>query len=171
MGTTAEVYLNWGLSTIQAGVHTDQGSVVLEGRSWESELIQTGPGAYHVLCQGRSIRLTALQAGPGLLRFQANGTIFQFPVYTKAEWIVNQMETKVPPRPRKATNLYAPMPGLVLQVLAMEGQQLEAGDPLLVLESMKMENVLRCSESVQIAQIRVTPGQTVDKGQALINFR
>ena len=63
------------------------------------------------------------------------------------------------------------MPGLVLQVLAMEGQQLEAGDPLLVLESMKMENVLRCSESVQIAQIRVTPGQTVDKGQALINFR
>ena len=46
-------------------------------------------------------------------------------------------------RVRKVNQLKAPMPGLVVRILVEEGQTIKAGEPLLVLEAMKMENVFK----------------------------
>jgi biotin carboxyl carrier protein len=71
---------------------------------------------------------------------------------------------------RKQTALKAPIPGLVLKVMVSEGLSVQAGDPLLVLESMKMENVLRTQSSCTVVSLGVQPGETVEKGQVLIKF-
>ncbi|MFM7700733.1 MAG: acetyl-CoA carboxylase biotin carboxyl carrier protein subunit, partial [Bacteroidota bacterium] len=71
---------------------------------------------------------------------------------------------------RKQTALKAPMPGLVLRVLVTEGQLLQAGDPILVLESMKMENVLRAQSDSTVISLVIKPGEAVEKGQILVNF-
>lgn len=64
----------------------------------------------------------------------------------------------------------APMPGLVVRVEVGEGQRVEAGAGLVVVEAMKMENELRAPRPGVVARIHVKPGQTVDKGVPLVTL-
>jgi pyruvate carboxylase subunit B len=66
--------------------------------------------------------------------------------------------------------LMAPMPGLIVRVLVEEGAEVAAGQPLVVMEAMKMENELRSPAAGRIAKIRAVPGTAVDKGALLIEL-
>ena len=61
----------------------------------------------------------------------------------------------------------APMPGKIVKVVVEEGQSVKAGDVLLVLEAMKIENEIVATKSGTIAQIVVAKGATVDTGAPL----
>jgi len=69
-----------------------------------------------------------------------------------------------------AREVKAPMPGLVLGISITEGQEVHKGDNLLVLEAMKMENMLKSSTGGIIKKIYVTKGDKVEKNQVLIEF-
>lgn len=64
----------------------------------------------------------------------------------------------------------APMPGLVARVLVEPGSPVAAGAGVLVLEAMKMENELRTTAAGVVAAIRVSAGETVEKGQVLVEL-
>ena len=64
--------------------------------------------------------------------------------------------------------ILAPMPGLVLKVEVEVGQAVRAGQGVVVVEAMKMENELKAPADGVVASIAVQPGQTVDKGATLI---
>lgn len=64
----------------------------------------------------------------------------------------------------------APMPGKVVKLPVTEGQQVETGDVLVVLEAMKMETALRAESPATVRQIRVTLGQMVDHGAVLLEL-
>jgi acetyl/propionyl-CoA carboxylase alpha subunit len=66
--------------------------------------------------------------------------------------------------------LVAPMPGLVLSVLVSDGDPVDAGQPLLVLEAMKMENELRAEKKATVKSVQVQAGDAVTKAQVLIEF-
>jgi biotin carboxyl carrier protein len=70
----------------------------------------------------------------------------------------------------KVNEVKAPMPGLVLRALVEAGDQVKKGDSLLVLEAMKMENVIKSPVDAEIAKIVVKQGQAVEKNQVLIQF-
>jgi len=69
---------------------------------------------------------------------------------------------------RKVNDLKAPMPGLVLKVLVEPGQAIKKGDPVLILEAMKMENVFKAAADAVVKAIKVNPGTAVEKGEVLI---
>lgn len=69
-----------------------------------------------------------------------------------------------------APEIDAPMPGKVLKVMVAEGQAVEAGDALVVLEAMKMETTLYAESSAIVRKICVTPGQMVEHGARLIEL-
>lgn len=69
-----------------------------------------------------------------------------------------------------AADLKAPMPGLVLDVRVGPGDRVVAGDSLLVLEAMKMENELRAEADALVEAVSVSAGEAVTKGQVLIRF-
>lgn len=71
---------------------------------------------------------------------------------------------------KKVNHLKSPMPGLVLKVIAKVGDLVKQGEPLLVLEAMKMENVFKAPSDVVIKSIDVTEKQAVEKGELLISF-
>jgi len=71
---------------------------------------------------------------------------------------------------QKIGSLKAPMPGLLIDIKVTEGQTVQKGDTLLVLEAMKMENVLKAPTDGIIKTIKVRKGENVDKGQVLIIF-
>ena len=64
-------------------------------------------------------------------------------------------------------DLKAPMPGLVVKVLVSAGQEVSAGQPLVVLQAMKMENELSLPGGGTVSAVGVAEGQTVDAGQVL----
>ena len=64
--------------------------------------------------------------------------------------------------------LKAPMPGLVVKVLCEPGQQVEAGQALVVLQAMKMENELSLPRGGTVSQVAAQAGQTVDQGAVLV---
>lgn len=64
----------------------------------------------------------------------------------------------------------APIPGRIAGVRVIDGQAVEAGEPLLTLEAMKMENVVRAPRAGTIARVAVGAGQTVELGDALVEL-
>jgi biotin carboxyl carrier protein len=64
----------------------------------------------------------------------------------------------------------SPMPGRVLKVLVAEGDAVERGTPLVVVEAMKMENELRATGPGKVAKVFVQAGQTVEGGAKLVQF-
>ena len=66
--------------------------------------------------------------------------------------------------------LVAPMPGLVVRVAVAVGDQVGAGQGLVVIEAMKMENELRTTAAGVVLAVKATPGQAVDKGAVLVEL-
>jgi pyruvate carboxylase subunit B len=64
----------------------------------------------------------------------------------------------------------APMPGIILNVLVKEGDVVSAGDAILVLEAMKMENEIHAPRAGTVKKIHVTEGAEVRAGSELIEF-
>ena len=67
-------------------------------------------------------------------------------------------------------DINAPMPGKVLQVLVKEGESVEEGQPLVVLEAMKRENVIKAAANGTVTVVQAAEGQAVEKGALLVRF-
>lgn len=67
-------------------------------------------------------------------------------------------------------DLSSPMPGKILQVLVAEGQQVEAGQRLVVVEAMKMENALRAPHDSTVTKIHFAEGDTVAAGDCIVEL-
>jgi biotin carboxyl carrier protein len=74
------------------------------------------------------------------------------------------------PKLRKLKEMQAPMPGRVTAIHIQLGQEVEPGAPLLSLEAMKMENVLKAEGIGVVAKIEIQEGDVVEKGALLITF-
>ena len=71
---------------------------------------------------------------------------------------------------KKALQIKAPMPGKVIDIKVKEGDNVNKGDGLLVLEAMKMENILKAPEAVTIKKIIAVKGKAVEKNEVLIEL-
>ncbi len=71
----------------------------------------------------------------------------------------------------KVSEIKAPMPGTVLEVLVTEGQTIQKGDALVILEAMKMENIIKAAGDGVIASINILKGSTVDKNEVMLKLK
>jgi biotin carboxyl carrier protein len=71
---------------------------------------------------------------------------------------------------KKINDVKAPMPGLVLSVSVEVGQEIKEGEPLMILEAMKMENVIVSPCDAVISSVNVVANDKVDKNQILVGF-
>jgi biotin carboxyl carrier protein len=71
---------------------------------------------------------------------------------------------------KQLAHIKAPMPGLVLDISVKEGQVIDQGDRILILEAMKMENSIMNPSKATIKKILVTKGQAVERGQLLVEL-
>jgi biotin carboxyl carrier protein len=71
---------------------------------------------------------------------------------------------------QKAESVKAPMPGMILKILVTPGQQINKGDGLVILEAMKMENILKATGPATVKAIKVNERSAVEKGAVLIEL-
>jgi len=67
-------------------------------------------------------------------------------------------------------NVYAKMPGKIVKILAAEGQDLEKGQAVIVMEAMKMENEVRTARAAKVTKVCVKEGQAVETGELLMEL-
>ncbi|MCY3771602.1 MAG: acetyl-CoA carboxylase biotin carboxyl carrier protein subunit [Gemmatimonadetes bacterium] len=161
------------LVTIQGTTYTvslddREGQIVLsvDGRSLEIDMASIqGDQFYSLLIDGRSY--TAVAATQGEQReVKVNGVSSAVAVEDEE---LARLRSQVKPRRRVGGDqIKAPMPGRIVSVSAVVGDTVEAGQGVVVIEAMKMENELRAHAGGTVKEIRVGEGDTVDKNTVLV---
>jgi biotin carboxyl carrier protein len=124
-------------------------SLVIDSQSYDVELEVAGDheseGRYNSLVRGKVIRLSVVDE-----RHARMGVVSK-------KFAVEGPQT-----------VTTPMPGKVVKILVRVGQDVDEGEALVIVEAMKMENVLPSPKKGRIARIAAEPGQTVDSGAPLL---
>ena len=85
--------------------------------------------------------------------------------------IAVQIPTGLPSDYKADQRILSPIPGIVKKVFVQAGDHVAAGDPLLVIEAMKMKNTLRSGHDLVVAAVHIGTGEVVKAGQVLIEFQ
>ena len=101
--------------------------------------------------------------------FTINGSWQRASVKDEQALLLDSMGFKVGAKTSQGV-LKAPMPGRVLQILVEEGQNVEMGEPVAILEAMKMENELKAPVAGRLASIKVEAGTSVEKNHVLLEI-
>ena len=105
----------------------------------------------------------------GSLTVKLNHRVFDIKKSGPLDALIANLGMDVP-KVRKLKQLKAPMPGRVVSLSIEVGQEINVGDPLLTLEAMKMENVLKAEGTGKVKEIRANASDVVEKGAVLIEF-
>lgn len=105
----------------------------------------------------------------GSLTLKLNHRVFDIKKSGPLDELIASMGLDVP-KVRKLKQLKAPMPGRVVSISVEIGQEVNVGDPLLTLEAMKMENVLKAEGTGKVKDVRIVAQDVVEKGAVLIEF-
>ena len=135
------------------------------------DTIRVKEGSYHVLKNNRSYNIELVRSDPSAKSFvvTVNGHPYTLQVKDKYDQLLHSLGLDNM-NSRKVNELKAPMPGLVLNIAVAEGDSVKKGEPLLVLEAMKMENILKSPADLIIKKIAIKKGLAVEKNQVLIHF-
>lgn len=135
------------------------------------DLVKTGEDTHHLIHGGKGYRVSWPKADfhKGLYVVEIEGRRYETWVKTPLDGLIQRMGLAGNGN-RDIDAILAPMPGLLLEVLVQEGDKVEKGDRLLVLEAMKMENIISSPRAGTIKKIHQGQGATVDKKQLLLEF-
>jgi acetyl/propionyl-CoA carboxylase alpha subunit len=143
----------------------------LDGTPFSCDTIALGENRFHVIRDHRSYEVEIVDADitAKTLTVKVNGRSYPLQIADKFDELLHSLGMDKVAN-AKVNELKAPMPGLVLDVIVSEGQQVKKGDPVVVLEAMKMENILKAPADVTVKKIPAQKGMAVEKNQVLIQF-
>jgi biotin carboxyl carrier protein len=151
-------------------VELDAGRVTVDGVAHRAALAESSTPERLLNLDGRPYPLPLWNEGRGRWTVLEGGERFEVEAVDERTAHIRSLAREVgghaSPRALKA-----PMPGLVVQVLAGQGQKVVEGSSLIVLEAMKMQNELKAPVSAVVESVAVTSGSVVEKGEVLITFR
>ncbi|GGH43857.1 acetyl-CoA carboxylase biotin carboxyl carrier protein subunit [Mangrovimonas yunxiaonensis] len=135
------------------------------------DAIATTKNTYHVLQQHTSYKAQVLSKDLNNKTYQVaiNNTVYTINVEDTLDRLIKEMGFELGVT-KHINNIKAPMPGLILDINVSVGQEVKEDDTLLILEAMKMENVLTSPRDGVIKSISVSKGDAVDKNQLLLEF-
>jgi len=136
--------------------------VVLDGETLEADAVEISPGTYSILVHGASHEVRVERTAQGLVA-AAGGREFRIEIVDPRARRLRAAHIEAGGRRQVA----APMPGKVVRVLVEAGQKVEAGQGLVVVEAMKMQNEVRSPQAGTVEQVLAQPGQAVQAGEIL----
>ena len=119
--------------------------------------------------ESHEIRIQSVDREKKIVYVSINGKATSFSIKDKMDLLLEKLGFDTT-KSTKMNQLKAPMPGLVIEYFVKEGDEVQAGDKLMILEAMKMENVIKATGEGKIKKLVVTKGNTVEKNQLLIEF-
>lgn len=136
-----------------------------------ADFVTISPAEFNLIKNNRSVNIKLLEednSGKKLV-IEAAGETYEVEIKDSLDMVVEQMGYSAAAG-KHIKEIKAPMPGLVLEINVSDGQVVNEGDKILILEAMKMENSIMINASATIKRIAVSSGQAVEKGQLLVEL-
>lgn len=151
-------------------LHGDDGRLEfsLDNLSGTAELVEVEPGIYSVLVGSRSVEV---KIGPHPAGSASPGFWVDIDGIRRTVEVRDPRDSGAHRAAAHASgrlNISAPMPGKVIRVLVAEGDSVEAGAGIVVVEAMKMQNEMKAPRSGRIAAVKAREGATVASGEVLV---
>jgi biotin carboxyl carrier protein len=149
----------------------DQKLSVQPNAAAELDIMSSGNGQFHILKNQKAYKvdIESVDYLKKTFVFKVNGSIYTSTISDKYDRLIDQLGMKIGVV-QHSGDVKAPMPGLVVEVPVAVGQTVAKGDKVLILEAMKMENVIKAAGDGVIKAVHVSKGMAVEKGQLLIEI-
>ena len=131
----------------------------------------TGQGTWHILLNGKGYATELLHVDfqEKYFEIRVNGSNFKVKLADRFDQLIEKMGLSKQTS-AKIKDIKAPMPGLVLEIHVEAGQEVSRGQSLLILEAMKMENIIKSPGDGIVRRIYVEKGNPVEKNHLLIEL-
>ena len=152
-------------------IELSKGQFKIDGKPFDLNFAKIGHNRFHVINDFKTyiVEIVKVDKKSKKVEVKVNGTNYPVAIFDKMDLLLTKMGIEVEAEERME-EITAPMPGLILDIAVKEGDQVKAGDKLMVLEAMKMENVIKSPTDATIGQIKVKITESVEFGQSLIRF-
>jgi biotin carboxyl carrier protein len=157
----------------QTIIQTDQqnGVFTLNGKEFPVDIVKIDDQKFHLINNNKSYNCEIISSNSAEkeLIIRVNGNEYALSYKNDIDLLLEKMGINTLSEV-KINEVKAPMPGMVLRILVSIGDEVKKGDPILVLESMKMENVLKSPGNGVVDQIVCRQGKSVEKADVLLKF-
>ncbi len=152
-------------------IEVNDGKVTVNGKEVQSDLHKIDKENYHLIYNGKSItvKVNNIDLQHQVISLEINGKEFKSHLVRTIEETIDRIahSGKLASGHQK---IISPMPGLIQKIQCTEGQAIMKGEVLVVLNAMKMENIIKAPEDGEIVKILIKEGEQVEKGKVLIQF-
>ena len=150
---------------------SNENELTVDGKSMPWDLVKVGDGYFHILINTKSYRAEIVKVNRLTKSFliKINGEQYSIELKDKFDLLLEKMGLTNGVG-GKINSIKAPMPGLIIDLKVKAGDKVMAGDSLLILEAMKMENLIKASGESTVKSVKVKKGDSVEKNQILIEF-
>lgn len=152
-------------------IEKKKGILHVNEESIEPDIHRLNDRLWHIIHNNRSfmVFVQRIDRDKRLVTLSVNGKRTQVRLESRIEKLLKALGMEGTLH-KKMQELRAPMPGLIHSIKTLEGAEVQAGDPLLILEAMKMENVIKSEGDGKVARIHVKEKDSVEKNALLITF-
>lgn len=159
-----EVRISGKTRMVEFARNGDGWQAKVDGEAGVADVVETAPNTFSILVSGQSHQICVVPSSEGPLELQTGGFEFSAEVIDPRSWRGRRHgEAEAEGRQQIA----APMPGKVVRLLVKAGDAVEAGQGLLVVEAMKMQNEIRSPKRGTVERVLVAEGQAVNAGEVL----
>ena len=146
-------------------------STTLNGIEVDWDLIEVRENTFHIIKDNKSYNATlvSFNAEEKTMVLNVNGNDYEISIKDKNDLLLQQLGISAKSS-SAVQSIKAPMPGLIINVSVNVGDEVKKGDTLLILEAMKMENVIKSPRDGKIKKVSVQLRNPVEKNQVMLEF-
>jgi len=146
-------------------------SGALNGAKFSLDIEKESKRRLHIIRNNKTYTADVLRADYMAKTFtiKVNGAKYEILVKDRMDELLKEMGMEEMAQ-QKITEIKAPMPGLVIDILIEPGQSIRKGEAVVILEAMKMENIIKSPVDGTIKSIGIDKGQAAEKNEILVNL-
>ncbi len=143
--------------------------LLINGEKFDCQIEQLNDHKFQIFRSDKIYMAEIEREEKNHLKLILNGTPLSVDLETPVDQLLKELGMSDSSAP-VLKEVKAPMPGTILSLAVEPGQQVAKSDPLLILEAMKMENVIKSPGDGTVKEVQVKVGDNVDKNQVLVSF-
>ncbi|MEQ9063308.1 MAG: biotin/lipoyl-containing protein [Vicingaceae bacterium] len=150
--------------------NSSESKILIDGKELSFDIQKTKMGL-HIIHKGKGLNVDVIgmDHSEKTVTLRINSKRYHFEVKDKFDELLEKLGMDIE-LGNLVSEIKAPMPGLVLEVMVAEGEEVKANQAILILEAMKMENVIKAPADTTVKKVSITKGDSVEKNQLLVEF-
>ena len=150
-------------------VSNSKDGLFVNDQLFDGEVVKISENSFKVFQRNKIFRVEIVERTGKAMKLKVDDHFLEVSVSDHIDQILDKLGMNVSAS-ASVKDVKAPMPGSILNIIVEQGADVSQGDQLLILEAMKMENVIKSPGDGKVSKIHVSERENVEKNQVLISF-